>query len=104
MFFFLMIRRPPRPTRTDTLFPSTTLFRSAGGGAGQLVPEVDARRALVVRQLRTAVLDERGLVGRGPRGQHHEGRHRLAPLLVGDADARDRGPVGVRESAVLPPA
>src|SRR3546814_8259362 len=29
MLFFLMIRRPPRSTRTDTLFPYTTLFRSA---------------------------------------------------------------------------
>src|SRR3546814_3953776 len=29
MFFFLMIRRPPGSTRTDTLFPDTTLFRSA---------------------------------------------------------------------------
>src|SRR3546814_1623641 len=29
-FFFLMIRRPPRSTRTDTLFPYTTLFRSLG--------------------------------------------------------------------------
>src|SRR3546814_4957214 len=29
-FFFLMIRRPPRSTRTDTLFPYTTLFRSDG--------------------------------------------------------------------------
>src|SRR3546814_8498498 len=28
-FFFLMIRRPPRSTRSDTLFPYTTLFRSA---------------------------------------------------------------------------
>src|SRR3546814_13893610 len=28
LFFFLMIRRPPRSTRTDTLFPYTTLFRS----------------------------------------------------------------------------
>src|SRR3546814_7315709 len=27
-FFFLMKRRPPRSTRTDTLFPYTTLFRS----------------------------------------------------------------------------
>src|SRR3546814_15277680 len=27
-FFFLMIRQPPRATRTDTLFPYTTLFRS----------------------------------------------------------------------------
>src|SRR3546814_11602157 len=28
LFFFLMIRRPPRSTRTDTLVPYTTLFRS----------------------------------------------------------------------------
>src|SRR3546814_1256003 len=27
-FFFLMIRQPPKSTRTDTLFPYTTLFRS----------------------------------------------------------------------------
>src|SRR3546814_19665668 len=32
LFFFLMIRRPPRSTRTDTLFPYTTLFRSLCGG------------------------------------------------------------------------
>src|SRR3546814_17101980 len=29
---FLMIRRPPRATRTDTLFPYTTRFRSRGAG------------------------------------------------------------------------
>src|SRR3546814_12714551 len=33
-FLFLMIRRPPRSTRTDTLFPYTTLFRS-GQAAGR---------------------------------------------------------------------
>src|SRR3546814_8734285 len=31
LFFFLMIRRPPRSTRTDTLFPYTTLLRSSAG-------------------------------------------------------------------------
>src|SRR3546814_15066828 len=54
--FFLMIRRPPRSTRTDTLFPYTTLFRSEAvqrpGGhlqietatprAPQIVGELDA--------------------------------------------------------------
>src|SRR3546814_20318155 len=34
-FLFLMIRRPPRSTRTDTLFPYTTLFRSALGREGE---------------------------------------------------------------------
>src|SRR3546814_17282885 len=33
---FLMIRRPPRSTRTDTLFPYTTLFRS---GQADIVEE-----------------------------------------------------------------
>src|SRR3546814_13045418 len=32
---FLMIRRPPRSTRTDTLFPYTTLFRALEGEASQ---------------------------------------------------------------------
>src|SRR3546814_11052284 len=49
-FFFLMIRRPPRSTRTDTLFPYTTLFRSemiAAAGLehpGQLGPHHLVRR------------------------------------------------------------
>src|SRR3546814_3146136 len=41
LFFFLMIRRPPRSTRTDTLFPYTTLFRS---------PTPDCRTAIVPAQ------------------------------------------------------
>src|SRR3546814_3456994 len=46
-FFFLMIRRPPRSTRTDTLFPYTTLFRSTGAGGGRRRPAVlrDSRRS-----------------------------------------------------------
>src|SRR3546814_12160734 len=34
-----MIRRTPRSTRTDTLLPYTTLFRSVGGGRGAAVVE-----------------------------------------------------------------
>src|SRR3546814_14679130 len=55
-----MIRRPPISTRTDTLFPYTTLFRSA--------------------------LDDRGttddLVGPTDRGQHRLERHRGVELLL----------------------
>src|SRR3546814_5263162 len=36
-----MVRRPPRSTRTDTLFPYTTLFRSGGGAQ----PDANARAA-----------------------------------------------------------
>src|SRR3546814_20535609 len=49
--FFLMIRRPPRSTRTDTLFPYTTLFRSCQLCLFMFVPaellwlKDDARRA-----------------------------------------------------------
>src|SRR3546814_5173425 len=44
MFFFLMIRRPPRSTRTDTLFPYTTLFRSVERGQLDGRREGDGRR------------------------------------------------------------
>jgi len=40
VFFFLMIRRPPR----STLFPYTTLFRSVGFGVGQCAEEAVAQR------------------------------------------------------------
>src|SRR3546814_5311235 len=40
-----MIRRPPRSTRTDTLFPYTTLFRSLGDA-----PEIAARGGRPVRR------------------------------------------------------
>src|SRR3546814_237223 len=43
-FFFLMIRRPPRSTRTDTLFPYTTLFRSG-------LPDRQQRRKIVAQHL-----------------------------------------------------
>src|SRR3546814_14889045 len=46
ILFFLMIRRPPRSTRTDTLFPYTTLFRS-----GQPLLEPGRDRGAVGQQL-----------------------------------------------------
>src|SRR3546814_1527049 len=45
VFFFLMIRRPPRSTRTDTLFPYTTLFRSTRTDASGLTRGEDWRPA-----------------------------------------------------------
>src|SRR3546814_12580468 len=41
-FFCLMIRRPPRSTRTDTLFPYTTLFRSVDIAPANYVSQQDA--------------------------------------------------------------
>src|SRR3546814_9230210 len=56
IFFFLMIRRPPRSTRTDTLFPYTTLFRSAQQERPQLPSQGQWRR-----RLRRAVAGRGGL-------------------------------------------
>src|SRR3546814_20014277 len=53
-FFFLMIRRPPRSTRTDTLFPYTTLFRSG-------LPAVQAGDASI---------GDAGICGGGRRGEN----------------------------------
>src|SRR3546814_15150054 len=43
-FFFLMIRRPPRSTRTATLFPYTTLFRSGPSMVHSPHPQPAGRR------------------------------------------------------------
>src|SRR3546814_19302255 len=45
MFFFLMLRPPPTSTRTDTLFPYTTLFRSFASGARRVELLTDLRNA-----------------------------------------------------------
>src|SRR3546814_12617212 len=50
-FFFLMIRRPPRSTRTDTLFPYTTLFRSEAGNQPVAAREVARLRDGAERHL-----------------------------------------------------
>src|SRR3546814_10496996 len=56
--FFLMIRRPPRSTRTDTLFPYTTLFRSKSAlnhgireAQGELIVALDSDDSLQANAL-----------------------------------------------------
>src|SRR3546814_7788698 len=48
VLFFLMIRRPPRSTRTDTLFPYTTLFRSLAAHGDQREVVGEALKALAL--------------------------------------------------------
>src|SRR3546814_20767183 len=64
VFFFLMRRRPPRSTRTDTLFPYTTLFRSPRPHRVHALPAAG------------------GVLAECPRRRHRAGRHghRSAPL------------------------
>src|SRR3546814_13187269 len=60
-----MIRSPPRFTRTDTLFPYTTLFRSGWNGVGRFL-----RQHRDVRRQRFEAIDDaavRGEVGGGQR-------------------------------------
>src|SRR3546814_2777615 len=84
-----MIRRPPRSTRTDTLFPYTTLFRSLviviqglgrgcerapvfAGGAGIGLDEIAHRAAL---QHRPSLVDQQQLAGRSRGPRHGLARH-----------------------------
>src|SRR3546814_5687542 len=67
--FFLMILRPPRSTRTDTLFPYTTLFRSGNfaagrnmvGGQGIAIQSQHARALQALAELLRRRLEERRL-------------------------------------------
>src|SRR3546814_5480928 len=76
--FFLMIRRPPRSTRTDTLFPYTTLFRSRDVSRDdRLFPSrcrAHRRRASRVdrsRPARLAARARRGVVAAPARSEEH---------------------------------
>src|SRR3546814_3911544 len=72
-----MIRRPPRSTRTDTLFPYTTLFRSAHrvrlfrGGFGRAFifgqPAIKIHKRFIRKYAKP-----RGYVGRGKARRHGE--------------------------------
>src|SRR3546814_5572054 len=59
-----MIRRPPRSTRTDTLFPYTTLFRSGQLGIDDrgtiIADDIGAQVHQAMRNIR-AILDQAGL-------------------------------------------
>src|SRR3546814_1858387 len=100
VIFFLMIRRPPRSTRTDTLFPYTTLFRSLdpqqlrGQRESAAVVEVELEDLFVLAKpdLGRPVL-RRVVVRR------HAAPHRSRTSIVdgaGFVDQHDRTPVAAR--------
>src|SRR3546814_8295530 len=60
-----MIRRPPRSTRTDTLFPYTTLFRSIGQGCA-LCPRLGLSRSSHRMEDRRGISQEKAEQGRSP--------------------------------------
>src|SRR3546814_18129571 len=87
-----MLRRPPRSTRTDTLFPYTTLFRSdrkpivgdvAPGAVELLVPiiEVDRISRLESQPFETEHHHEIAAIERNHIGRHMAGIGKIAPGL-----------------------
>src|SRR3546814_14698233 len=107
LFFFLMIRRPPRSTRTDTLFPYTTLFRSEGGAVRAARPLRRRRRApegggTSLSLLRDAGGAESEAQGGADRRTAADLRPRRPRPLRGRAGApRGRGPPADRKSTRL---
>src|SRR3546814_18837705 len=83
-FFFLMIRRPPRSTRTDTLFPYTTLFRSF---ADDRFKQEQVRR----RDNRTYSLALLIVLGLIHRDKHFKLKRAFVAVHVLDRDAAQLG-------------
>src|SRR3546814_3122766 len=116
-FFFLMIRRPPRSTRTDTLFPYTTLCRSVQRRrralrlrARRLLPGPGPLRDPDQLPARLQALVGHGLPGlrrggdqrrrlRLPAGREFQGNRRIRRADL----ARDRQPALNRRLPPLPP-
>src|SRR3546814_17264411 len=80
LFVFLMKRRPPRSTRTDTLFPYTTLFRSDELDGDEGVADVELHPRVLERGEAAFVRGE--LLRRRPVGAEQAADHDQ-----GDADA-----------------
>src|SRR3546814_14543221 len=103
-----MIRRPPRSTRTDTLFPYTTLFRSAMHGSnGNITPFPRANAFIVYNAVSNRLVAPYGPESPRPaflsfvlpsRGRYPIGgfrivseyAHRLAAREIGRASCRER--------------
>src|SRR3546814_1801123 len=79
-----MLRRPPRSTRTDTLFPYTTLFRSApAGAAGARACRLrDAGDAAAHRARQCRAVERDGDLHGGPHGRPAVAAAIAAPVLA----------------------
>src|SRR3546814_11007209 len=97
-----MIRRPPRSTRTDTLFPYTTLFRSADRKPGAATHAAQERPDNVARTLWSGdgawppPHDDRGSSActGNPAGSHDRAGARHDHHVAARLDSRDEGSCG----------
>src|SRR3546814_2971293 len=80
-----MIRRPPRSTRTDTLFPYTTLFRSIAFTPPGGRVTVDCDRDIISGDMTLAVTDT------GPGMSAAEAREALVPYVSRDSQTARSG-------------
>src|SRR3546814_13235197 len=97
-----MIRRPPRSTRTDTLFPYTTLFRSLllgqlhevariialGNGLARIDPDLVQGRRRIVRAEIATVAPDRAVVHQAGFEEHFLD---VADLLASEPDRKSVG-------------
>src|SRR3546814_2086910 len=102
-----MIRRPPRSTRTDTLFPYTTLFRSRchHDGNGKAAAGTRSERAMTgiaIQELSEVDLDDLDHLDRGGLSQHFRRiavratAGQLRSVLGQSAPADEDGPMDLR--------
>src|SRR3546814_15276243 len=97
--FFLMIRRPPRSTRTDTLFPYTTLFRSFSTQA-QLRYKMAATTVCIQRRLEARGPGCQGFFVRRKRSQSRKlGEHVMVVTATDPVDALAHGGGFLRSEA-----
>src|SRR3546814_21072810 len=97
-----MIRRPPRSTRTDTLFPYTTLFRSVEGSVDPLRDAETVETELMLADLDSAVKQRDAAVKRA-RGNDKDARDRLAilePVIAALEAGRPARSVALREDQI----
>src|SRR3546814_20192405 len=96
-FFFLMIRRPPRSTRTDTLFPYTTLFRSVDEPMRGLPVVVENERTAVEHQFvlpADAGEEDQRQFGFGDAAPENLGQPAIVPVALIRADVERAQQVG----------
>src|SRR3546814_15598922 len=101
-FFFVMIRRPPRSTRPDTLFPYTTLFRSPVTPPGGKRLQRDLPR--IPRQAERNVAGAAAFAAAYSQAERHEqlpARRHLCPCRCPDP-ARPAEPVRAQQKAGKP--
>src|SRR3546814_10741476 len=96
-----MIRRPPRSTRTDTLFPYTNALPISARVLRQGLEDHDVLRTFEPGQPSTGEADQLLRLHRAAGTRHHGCNHRLDPPRVLDPEDRHLGNVGVLEEDLL---